>query len=112
MLAGTPKKSLACIGLGNSIELPSDFPSGSLACYTPSGSPLSKRFAWLSGPGLYRGDLKLAADEKLLELDYLSDHNLLPLPMIPELTETPLSVVRTCVVCKFVSHHILNLMIF
>ena len=90
------------------MELPSDYLSGALACFTAAGSAISKRFAWLSGPGLYRGDLNLGTEEKLLELDYLSEHNLLPLPLVDGFMETPLSVVCTLMclnVVNFNSSH-------
>ena len=77
------------------MELPTSFPSDALACYTSPGAVRPKRFAWLAGPGLYRGGLDLTLETAPpSELDYLIEHNLLPLPLTPSLQETPISVVR------------------
>lgn len=79
------------------MELPSEGPSGALACYISPGSVRAQRFAWLAGPGLYRGGLDLASPTaQHSELDCLVEHNLLPLPLTPGLEELPIAVVRVC----------------
>ena len=79
---------------GNSVELPSEFESGHLACYTPPGAIRPSRFVWLAGPGLYRGALSLAsASESASELEVLAERSLLPLPLTSSMQENPLAVV-------------------
>ena len=76
------------------MELPTEYSSGQLACYASPGAIRPQRFAWLAGPGLYRGALDLGqAEVPPSELDYLADHNLLPLPLTPGLLDHPLAVV-------------------
>ena len=77
------------------MELPSEFDSGHLACYTPPGAIRPSRFVWLAGPGLYRGSLSLASgSESNSELEALTERSLLPLPLTSGLQEGPLAVVR------------------
>ena len=79
---------------GNSVELPSEFESGHLACYTPPGAIRPSRFQWLAGPGLYRGALNLAPNtHSTSELDLLADRSLLPLPLTSSMQENALAVV-------------------
>ena len=83
-------------GVGNYVELPADEASGSLACYTSPGGIRPQRFAWQAGPGLYKGGLDLSLeDTQPSELDFLVDHNLLPLPLTPGLQELPIAVVSS-----------------
>lgn len=80
---------------GNFVELPSEFESGQLACYTPPGAIRPSRFVWLAGPGLYRGALSLAsASESASELEVLTERSLLPLPLTASIQENALAVVR------------------
>ena len=47
-----------------------------------------------AAPGLYKGGLDLTLeDPQPSELDYLVDHNLLPLPLTAGLQELPIAVV-------------------
>ena len=79
----------------NSVELPSEFESGQLTCYTPPGAIRPSRFVWLAGPGLYRGALNLAsASHSASELEVLADRSLLPLPLTNSMQENALAVVR------------------
>lgn len=76
------------------MELPANFSCGQLSCYTSPGAIRPSRFAWLAGPGLYRGNLSLNVTERPpSELDYLTEHNLLPLPLSAEVQGNAIAVV-------------------